>query len=197
MGFMNDLVSGANPHGLPLLASQLIPRENPQGRDHPIAIGEALLRLSSICDLLKARNTAEMPRHHGRGRPSRSAWVCPPVQRFQGTHCTWFSATQQSTRCNFNFPNAFKVADCNTMVHARSQTSPEVCYCTCADGIQQRTVLHQPSPMVTRRGDGSHEVLWGAIGRPHGASVLCAAVSARGACGTGACSRRDRHRVLR
>ena len=59
-GFVNDLRSGDIPHRHLLLASRLIALEKPQGGVRPIAIGEAFLRLPSICALSTAQNAADL-----------------------------------------------------------------------------------------------------------------------------------------
>ena len=57
---MNDLLSGDIPHCHLLLASRVFALKKPQGEVWSIGIGEAFLRLSSICALSTAHNAADL-----------------------------------------------------------------------------------------------------------------------------------------
>ena len=59
-GFVNDILSGAIPHSDLLLASRLIALEKPHGGVRPIAIGEAFLRVASICALSTVQTAADL-----------------------------------------------------------------------------------------------------------------------------------------
>ena len=59
-GFVNDLLSGDIPHCHLLLACRVNALEKPRGRVWLNPIGEAVLRLSSICALSSAQNAADL-----------------------------------------------------------------------------------------------------------------------------------------
>ena len=60
--FVNDILSGAIPHSDPLLAriARLIALEKPHGGVRPIVIGEAFLRVASICALSIVQTAADL-----------------------------------------------------------------------------------------------------------------------------------------
>ena len=150
-GFVNDLLSGDIPHCHLLLASRLIALEKPQGGVRPIAIGEAFLRLSSICALLTSQNAADLlaPLQIGVGI-SGGAEI--PGHSLRPDFCNSDVVTVQ-----VDLQNAFNLANRDDLVHAVADKLPSLLpYVLMA--YQRR------SPLVIQPADGSHDVLWSETG---------------------------------
>ena len=149
--FVNDLLSGDIPHCHLLLASRLNALEKPQGGVRPIPIGEAFLRLSSICALSTAQNAADLlaPLQIGVGI-SGGAEI--PGHSLRPDFCNPDVVTVQ-----VDLQNAFNLANRGDMVHAIADKLPILLpYVLMA--YQQR------SPLVIQQADGSHDVLWSEAG---------------------------------
>ena len=141
------------PHCHLLLVSRLIALEKPQGGVRPIAIGEAFLRLSSICALSTAQNAADLlaPLQIGVGISGLGGAEIPG-HSLRLDFCNPDIVTVQ-----VDLQNTFNLANRDDMVHAVADKMPSLLpYVLMA--YQQR------SPLVIQRADGTHEVLWSEAG---------------------------------
>ena len=150
-GFVNDILSGAIPHSYLLLACRLIALEKPHGGVRPIAIGEAFLRVSSICALSPVQTAADLlaPLQVGvgidggaeiPGHALRPDFLNPDVVTVQD-----------------DLQNAFNLWNRLAMTQAVSEHLPRLL-------AYVQMSYQRRSPLVTRRGDGTMEVLWSATG---------------------------------
>ena len=150
-GFVNGILPGAIPHSDLLLASRLIALETPHGGVRPIATGEAFLRVPSICALSTVQTAAVLqgPLQVGvgisggaeiPGHELRPDFLNPDVVTVQ-----------------VDLQNASNLCDRSAMTQVVSEHLPGL-----LPYVQMS--YQRRSPLVTRRGDSTMEVLWSATG---------------------------------